>query len=164
MIKNTEWYRETLAKLDAGIRKAESSLERLKRRRIKTIRMLAPMAARDCAAEGRKFLGQWTVGSGMNSEAMWDILMMPDSFDIKETWGMTVWATGTILWRRKEWKEGLWKPMRGETMSDGKKVVTLQVFEGTSPLYEFRKATRKEIETALGIIALARNKEDQHAP
>lgn len=54
--------------------------------------------------------------------------------------------------------------MRGETMPDGKKVVTMQVFEGTSPLYEFRKATREEIETALSIIALARNKDDQHAP
>lgn len=164
MIKNTEWYRETLAKLDADIQKAESSLERLKRHRIKTIRMLAPMAARDCAAEGRKFLGQWAVGSGLNSEARWEILLMPDSFEIKEIWGVTVWATGTILWRRKEWKEGLWKPMCGETTPDGKKVAARQVFEGTSPLYEFRKATRKEIETALSIIAATGNKEDQHAP
>lgn len=74
----------------------------MKIHRVKVLHRLAPMAARDCAAEGRKFLGQWTVGSGMNSDAMWDILMMPDSFEIKETWGMTVWATGTILWRRKE--------------------------------------------------------------
>lgn len=160
MVKNTEWYRKIVAKLDADIKNAESSLERMKKHRIKTLHRLASMAARDCAVDGRKFLGQWTVGSGMNSDAIWDILLMPDSFDIKENCDITVWTTGTILWRRKEWKEGLWKPMYGEMTPEGNIVSTLQVFEGTSPLYKFRTATRKEIETAISIIAATRKKDD----
>ena len=164
MVKNTEWYRKVLAKLDADIKDAEASIERMKMHRVKVLRRLAPMAARDCVAEGRKFLGRWTVGSGLNSQATWDIMLMPDSFVIDENWGMAVWTTGTILWRRKEWKEGLWKPMHGETTPDGKKVSTMTVFEGTSPLYEFRKATREEIETALSIIAATGKKDDQYTP
>lgn len=164
MTKNTEWYRKVLAKLDTDIKDAEASLERMKTHRVKVLQRLTPMAARDCVADGRKFLGRWAVGTGLNYQARWDILLIPDRFVIDEKCGTTVWTAGTILWRRKEWKEGLWKPMRGETTPEGKTVATLQVFEGTSPLYEFRKATRKEIETALGIIAATGNKEDQHAP
>ena len=155
MDKNTEWYRNLADKLEADIKKAESSLKRLKQRRRKAMQTLASLAARDCAESGRKFLGQWIVGTGITPDAdRWDILLNPSSFEIKEGWGVTVWATGTILWRRKEWKEGEWKPIEG-IVQDGKRVATLQVFEGVSQLYRFRKATRKEVDAAHMIVVAA---------
>ena len=160
MDKNTEWYRNLVDKLDASIKKAESSLGRLKQRRRKALQSLASLAARDCAESGRKFLGQWTVGTGTTQDAeRWDILLNPTSFDIKEGWDVSVWATGTILWRRKSWKEGTWKLIEG-IVQDGKRLATLQVFEGTSQLYSFRKATRKEVDAALMILAAADKKEN----
>ena len=161
MTKNTQWYRNLADKLDADIKKAEASLYRLKQQRTKALQALQPLAAKDCAKSGRRFLGQWTVGTGIAQDAdRWDILINPSSFEIKKGWGVTVWASGTILWRRKTWKEGTWKLIEG-TVQDGKRVATLQVFEGITQLYRFRKATRKEVDTALMIIAATDKKENE---
>ena len=161
MTKNTQWYRKLADKLDADIKKAESSIERIKRRLTKTINTLGSMAAKDCAESGRRFLGQWTVGTGIAMDAnRWDILINPSSFEIKKGWGVTVWASGTILWRRKTWKEGTWKLIEG-VVRDGKRTATLQVFEGITQLYRFRKATRKEVDAALMIIAATDKKENE---
>lgn len=160
MTKNTQWYRKLADKLDADIKKAESSLDRLKQQRMKTLQTLALLAAKDCAESGRKFLGQWAFGTGTGGDAsIWDILINPSSFEIKEGWGVTVWARGTILWRRKEWEEGAWKPIEG-VVEDGKRVATVQVFEGITQLYRFRKATRKEVDAALMLLAATDKKEN----
>jgi hypothetical protein len=161
MEKNTQWYRNLADKLDADIKKAEASLDRLKQQRKKALQSLAPLAAKDCAESGRRFLGQWTVGTGIAMDAdEWDILMNPSSFEIKKGWGVDVWARGTILLRRKTWKEGIWKLIEG-VVQDGKRFATLQVFEGTTQLYRFRKATRKEVDAALMIIAATEKKENE---
>jgi hypothetical protein len=163
MEKNTEWYRKLADKLDADIKKAEASLSRLKQRRMKTLQTLASLAAKDCAESGRKFLGEWAVGTGTGGEAsIWDILINPIDFEIKEGWGVTVWARGTILWRRKKWKEDTWKVIEG-VVEDGKRVATIQVFEGVTQLYQFRKATRKEVDAALMLLAAA-DKKDTSTP